>query len=229
MTSTEAGKTSSKVVSPRTPPDIDEAELIRKAQAGDNDAFGVIWKNHESGITRFVRTLLLGGNRNNAEDMVQEIGCKAWKAIGHFRGDSKFSSWLHRIAANHCFTFLKNSEADRTDSIEELEGQKRIEGLEQPGSVENSLVRREMAQLLYDRLKPRDKRIIELVVGAHMDEEKVVAELHEDHKHVRYVLGRFLGKLDEAVNARQQPRRRPTVGLKTNELHTPGERRAAGF
>lgn len=228
MTSTEAGKTSSKVVSPRTPPDIGEAELIRKAQAGDNDAFGVIWKNHESGITRFVRTLLLGGNRNNAEDMVQEIGCKAWKAIGHFRGDSKFSSWLHRIAANHCFTFLKNSEAERTDSIEELEGQKRIERLEQPGSVENSIVRREMAQLLYDRLKPRDKRIMDLV-KAQLDEDEIVAVLHEDHKHVRYVLGRFLEKLDEAVNAPRLPRKRPVAGLKSNKLHIPGEGRAAGF
>ena len=80
--------------------DIEAAESawIRRAQQADARAFEALYRLHVDKI--YVLCLRMTGNVSEAEDCTQEAFILAWNKLGKFRGDSAFSTWLHRIAVN---------------------------------------------------------------------------------------------------------------------------------
>ena len=72
--------------------------LVARAQGGDTRAFETLYRQHIGRI--YAVCLRLAGSRTLAEDCTQDAFVQAWKALPGFRGDSTFSSWLHRIAVN---------------------------------------------------------------------------------------------------------------------------------
>jgi RNA polymerase sigma-70 factor (ECF subfamily) len=74
--------------------------------------------------------LRLTGDRESAVDLAQEVFIKAFESLPYFRGDAKFSTWLHTIARNHCYNQIKAraraperiGEALMDDLVEEKEG-----------------------------------------------------------------------------------------------------------
>ncbi len=81
-----------------------EAGLVRRAQAGETQAFAAPLMEHQ----RFVYNLALRSLRNpqEAEDVAQDAFVRAWQALPRFRGQSRFQTWLYRIVVNLCFTRL---------------------------------------------------------------------------------------------------------------------------
>jgi len=77
-----------------------EDELIRRAQAADTEAFCLLAKQYERRI--YTLALHYCHNRQDAEDLSQEVWLKAYQAIRAFRGDASFYTWLRRITIN-CF------------------------------------------------------------------------------------------------------------------------------
>ena len=77
-----------------------EEQLVAHAQAGDAAAFEELVRLHE----RYVYNLALRvvGNPEDAEDLAQQTFLRAWRALGSFRGESRFSTWLYRIVTNLC-------------------------------------------------------------------------------------------------------------------------------
>jgi RNA polymerase sigma-70 factor (ECF subfamily) len=67
--------------------------VARRAAAGDLAAFAVLVREHQSALRRFARRLA----GDDGDDLAQEALLKAWKAIGQYRGDAAFSTWLQRI------------------------------------------------------------------------------------------------------------------------------------
>ncbi len=84
---------------PRAPTD---EELVRRAQAGDTDAYDVLVHRYFDRIFGLVYNMI--GHRQDAEDLVQTIFVRAYRALRRFRGDSAFSTWLYRIALNTSYT-----------------------------------------------------------------------------------------------------------------------------
>ena len=83
-------------------------ELIKRAQEGDADAFGALFQMHRSRI--YSVCLRMTSNAAEAEDLTQDAFLQAFRKIAKFRGDSAFSTWLHRIAVNTVLMhFRKNS------------------------------------------------------------------------------------------------------------------------
>ncbi|MBI5035120.1 MAG: sigma-70 family RNA polymerase sigma factor [Chloroflexi bacterium] len=82
----------------------DEQELVRRAQAGNTDAFAALVAEHQ----RFVYNLALRtvGDANDAEDIAQEAFVRAWRALGNFRRQAEFRTWPYRIVINLCYTRL---------------------------------------------------------------------------------------------------------------------------
>ncbi|MCI0618520.1 sigma-70 family RNA polymerase sigma factor, partial [bacterium] len=76
----------------------DEQELISRAQQGDTVAFQEIIDRYKKQV--YYLSLDLTGNHHDAEDLSQEVLVKAYTSLHKFRGESKISSWLHRIAVN---------------------------------------------------------------------------------------------------------------------------------
>jgi RNA polymerase sigma-70 factor, ECF subfamily len=97
---------------------LSDAELVRRIAAQDHEAFRVLMKRHNQMLYRAARSVLK--NEAEAEDAVQEAYMQAYRAMGHFRGDAKLSTWLVRIVVNESITRL-NKHARRAEVIR-LEG-----------------------------------------------------------------------------------------------------------
>lgn len=76
----------------------DEAELVRRAQDGDQDAFGELVRSHSDRL--FAVVVRFTADPVEAEDVMQEAFTRAWRSIGRFQGRSAFFTWLYRIGIN---------------------------------------------------------------------------------------------------------------------------------
>jgi RNA polymerase sigma-70 factor (ECF subfamily) len=76
----------------------DDAALVERARAGDREAFRALVESHLPQVWRVVWRILR--HREDTEDVVQEVFLAAHSALGDYRGDARFSTWLHRIAVN---------------------------------------------------------------------------------------------------------------------------------
>lgn len=85
---------------------LSEKEIIEKVLGGDVNAFEELVLRYEG--TVYSLALRMVSNREDAADMTQEAFIKAYNSLPSFRGDSKFSSWLYRIASNVCLDFLRS-------------------------------------------------------------------------------------------------------------------------
>ncbi len=94
---------------------MDERMLIQRAGAGDEAAFEQLVLAYEKKIYNL--TLRMTGNREDAFDLTQETFLKAWHGIGLFQFDSKFSTWLCRIASNTCIDFLRRQRRRQAMSL----------------------------------------------------------------------------------------------------------------
>ena len=84
---------------PSPPPEaLSEANLLAQAQAGDHHAFAQLYSLHKKRIYSLCMRML--GNTAEAEDLTQETFLQLHRKIATFRGDSAFSTWLHRLAIN---------------------------------------------------------------------------------------------------------------------------------
>jgi len=82
-------------VKPRMP---DEERLVGRAAAGDTAAFRQLYERNRADVARLVYRML--GARSDLEDVVQEVFVQVYKSLKDFRGQSKFSTWLHRVTVN---------------------------------------------------------------------------------------------------------------------------------
>ena len=77
---------------------VTEAEAIRLAQAGDTAAFEFLYHLHSRRV--YALCLRMVNNPSDAEDLMQEAFLQLFRKIGTFRGESAFSTWLHRMTVN---------------------------------------------------------------------------------------------------------------------------------
>jgi RNA polymerase sigma-70 factor, ECF subfamily len=87
------------------PSDISEAEAIRLACEGDSNAFEFLYKSHSRRV--YGLCLRIAGNPTEAEDLTQEAFLQLFRKIHTFRGESRFSTWLHRLTVNIVFMRLR--------------------------------------------------------------------------------------------------------------------------
>jgi RNA polymerase sigma-70 factor, ECF subfamily len=79
-------------------PDATDLELCRLAEKGDISAFEIIYQRYHR--RTYSLTLRMTGSQTEAEDLTQEVFIQLFRKIGSFRGDSAFSTWLHRLTVN---------------------------------------------------------------------------------------------------------------------------------
>ena len=74
------------------------SDLVGRAREGDRAAFERLYRDSVGRV--YALCLRMSGDAARAEELTQDVFVKAWRKLGSFRGDSAFSSWLHRIAVN---------------------------------------------------------------------------------------------------------------------------------
>ena len=98
-----------------------EAKLVERLLARDERAFNELVLEFGGRIRSLVARMI--GNPSEAEELTQEVFIQVFKAIGSFRGESKLSTWMYRIAVNLCKNrskYLKARHAGKTDAIEDV-------------------------------------------------------------------------------------------------------------
>jgi len=99
------------------PGEVPESELIRLAQQGDAAAFERLYKTHSRRVYSLCLRML--GNTAEAEDLTQEAFLQLFRKIGTFRGESAFSTWLHRLAVNVVLMKLRKK-SGKEASLEQI-------------------------------------------------------------------------------------------------------------
>ena len=87
-----------------------DSELVKKAKAGDHDAFGELVERNETNVYGLCLKML--ANQEDAEDCLQEVFIKAFKALPGFREEARFSTWLYRIAYNESLMRIRKKKLD---------------------------------------------------------------------------------------------------------------------
>ena len=103
----------------RNPPIEGEQEAILRAQNGDSQAFELLYALHKRRVYSLCLRML--GNIAEAEDLTQEAFLQLYRKIGTFRGDSAFSTWLHRLSVNVVLMHLRKKGLPQVSLEESLE------------------------------------------------------------------------------------------------------------
>ena len=131
---------------------ITETEAIDKAKGGDTASFEALYNLHKRRV--YSLCLRMTGNTAEAEDLTQEAFLQLYRKIATFRGESAFSTWLHRLAVNVVLMHLRKKGLPQVSLEESLEpqeeGPKRELGIPDPvlsGSIDRVNLERAIENL----------------------------------------------------------------------------------
>ncbi len=105
---------------------LTEAQVIRLAQRGDAAAFECIYRLHSRRV--YALCLRMVGNTTEAEDLTQEAFLQLFRKIHTFRGESAFSTWLHRLSVNIVLMRLRKKSLAQTSLEEIIEPDEEMDG-----------------------------------------------------------------------------------------------------
>lgn len=88
-----------------SPEDQADRELVRRAQAGDKNAYDDLVRRYQERV--YATVYHMTSNHEDASDLSQDAFVRAWSALKSFKGDSSFYTWIYRIAVNRTINFLK--------------------------------------------------------------------------------------------------------------------------
>lgn len=139
---------------------LSERRLIRRLKQRDERAFRELVRTYQQPIFGFVMRML--GNREEAEDLAQEVFVTVFKSIDGFRGDSKLSTWIYRIATNHCrnrHKYLTRRRQNSTQTFDETT--ERAVAAGQPGQGLHAVVPGPQAMLEGRRMEAALQQAVE--------------------------------------------------------------------
>jgi RNA polymerase sigma-70 factor (ECF subfamily) len=116
---------------------LTEAEAIARAKAGDADSFAALYELHKRRV--YSLCLRMTGNTAEAEDLTQEAFLQLFRKIATFRGESAFSTWLHRLAVNVVLMRLRKKGLPEVSLEETLEPQQEDGPRKEIGTRDNAL------------------------------------------------------------------------------------------
>jgi RNA polymerase sigma-70 factor (ECF subfamily) len=149
---------------------VDDTNLIREAQKGDQRAFEELIRQYDSAVLRLA--LHLTGSPDDAQDIYQEAFLKAYKSVGNFRFECSFYTWIYRIVTNLCLDHLRKRQVRKEDSavVTDSDGESfdmldQVADVRSGASPEKDLMRRELGNRIahaLEKLTPRERMVFEM-------------------------------------------------------------------
>lgn len=121
--------------------------IVKKVQAGDDAAFNLLVRKYQHKVANLVSRYVY--DSGDIEDITQEVFIKAYRAIGGFRGDSAFYTWLYRIAINTAKNYLVAQSRRPPNTDVEPQDAELTDGgrnLRDVGTPESNLLSQELAE-----------------------------------------------------------------------------------
>ena len=153
--------------------EADINELVERSRHGDRAAFGELARIHQHEV--YTLAVRLVGDRTLAADVSQEALVRAWRAIGRFRGDSSFSTWLYRITANVAWTLKGRAARQSTYDLDRMIRQPHADSRDDPEIAGERAELRASLKAALARL-PKHQRSIVILKDVYGWTHKEIAE-----------------------------------------------------
>jgi RNA polymerase sigma factor (sigma-70 family) len=175
-------------------------EVVARARAGDNEAWGQLYKEYAPAIFRFCRRAL--PTREDAEDATMEIFMKLRDKLSQYDQTRSFSAWLYRVAANHCWDILRRRKIRQDKETEDVE----TVPLEHPDPNQlDKLIEQRTSEEVRDalhKLGPRARMALVLRYYSDMSYDEIADELGVRRAFVGVVLLRARHELRQALEGK---------------------------
>lgn len=171
--------------------DSPEAEIVRRCQAGDEDAFRQIVEKHQSKVFSIIYGIIR--NRNDAEDIAQHVFAKIYFSIKGFDFRSSLSTWVYKITVNECYDYLRKAKVRKLVYESSL-------GEDDQRSMENS-------QLAVDRrasidIKTEKRDYLLKILSKVSEEERLLLIQKEVEGHTVEELARMTGLNENTIKVK---------------------------
>jgi len=154
----------------------EEANLIRRVQSGDEMAFREVVDRYQAKVFSIIYGILR--NRNDAEDIAQQVFAKIYFSIGNFDFRSSLLTWIYKITVNECYDYLRKKKVrklvyESDFSEEEAQRMERSDsGSDDTPAVDATLARRDLVVKLLGKVSEEDRQLLLLKeVEGHSVEE----------------------------------------------------------
>lgn len=182
----------------------EEAALVRRVQAGDESAFREIVERYQSKVFSIIYGILR--NRNDAEDIAQQVFAKIYFSIGSFDFRSSLLTWIYKITVNECYDYLRKKRVRKlvyeSDFTEEdaLRMMNTEPPVDQTRAVDAVLAQRDLVMKLLGRISEEERTLILLkeVEGHSVEELAQMTGLNQNT--IKVKLFRARQKLLRAAN-----------------------------
>ena len=173
-------------------------EIINRVLQGEQAQYAELVKRYQSFV--FTITLRYTSNREDAEEIAQDVFVKAYRSLADFRGESKFSTWLYTIVTTTCITFLRKKKLP----IHSLDNEHIFEVADNQNSTfrANQVEQKSKVQVINDAIKllsVDDARIITLFYQAEQSLEEIGRIIGIDPNTAKVKLHRARQRLKEKM------------------------------
>jgi RNA polymerase sigma-70 factor (ECF subfamily) len=165
----------------------DEAALVRRIQQGDEMAFREMVDRYQSKVFSIIFGILR--NRNDAEDIAQQVFSKVYFSIGNFDFRSSLLTWIYKITVNECYDYLRKKKVRKLvyESDFSEEESSRLNNVESPndsggGPVDERLADRDLVLKLLSKVSEEDRNLMLLkeVEGHSVEELAAMTGMNEN-------------------------------------------------
>jgi len=178
--------------------ELTDTEIISRVLRGEQQLFAALVERYQNYV--FTLVLRFTDNREDAEELSQDIFVKAYRSLADFRGESKFSTWLYTIVRTSCITFLRKKKLETTS----IDNEKTFVQLEnrESGFKANQVEiksRQAMVNQAIALLSPDDAQIITLFYKGEQTLEEIGAIIGAEPNTVKVKLHRARQRLKDKM------------------------------
>jgi RNA polymerase sigma factor (sigma-70 family) len=175
-----------------------DEEIISRILKGEQSAFRILVEKYQNYV--FTLVLRFTDNREDAEEIAQDVFVKAYRSLADFRGDSKFSTWLFTITRTTCLSFLRRKKLD-TQSLDNerigLQMENRESGFN--ANLVEQKSRHTMLSQAISMLNVDDAQVLNLFYKAEQTLEEIGKIMRLDPNTVKVKLHRARQRLKEKM------------------------------
>lgn len=192
----------------------EEADLVRRVQAKDETAFREIVERYQAKVFSIIYGILR--NRNDAEDIAQQVFSKIYFSIGNFDFRSSLLTWIYKITVNECYDYLRKKRVrklvyESDFSEEDALRMENSEAASDPGArIDTNLARRDYIMKLLSKVSEEDRTLILLKELEGHSVEELAQMMGMNENTIKVKLFRARQKL---VKAAQRLSRTPGTAL----------------
>ncbi len=175
-----------------------DEEIINRVLKGDQSAFAILVERYQNYV--FTLVLRFTDNREDAEEIAQDVFVKAYRSLADFRGDSKFSTWLFTITRTTCLSFLRKKKLDTLSLDNERTG---IQVENRESGFNANLVEQKSKHAMLNQaiamLSPDDAQVLNLFYKGDQTLEEIGKIMRLDPNTVKVKLHRARQRLKEKM------------------------------